>query len=272
MKKVIYVFSFLLVCISCEKPKSDYQIAQDSETLLNKLEDRYEAEKDTWDDRAKAQFEEECESQYEKVKAGYARFFEKNINDSTAQRIFSTSKWARRLSQEQMEGILAAAGNAFRETELYKMHSERLYNMKTSTPGNPFKDIVSKNPQGNGIKLSDYAGKGKYVLLDFWASWCPPCRAEMPRLVELYNRYKGADFEIVGYSLDKDNEAWKKGIEQLNMTWPQLSDCAFWDSPAVKSYAVQSIPCILLIGPDGKIIERGLTGEDLSGKLKALLK
>jgi thiol-disulfide isomerase/thioredoxin len=144
--------------------------------------------------------------------------------------------------------------------------------MKTSIPGNPFKDIISKDPQGNEIKLSDYAGKGKYILLDFWASWCPPCRAEMPRLVELYDTYKDKNFEIIGYSLDEDEDAWKKGIEQLNITWPQMSDCESWDSPAVKLYAVQAIPCILLIDPDGTIIERDLAGEELSAKIKAVIK
>jgi thiol-disulfide isomerase/thioredoxin len=270
MKKVIYALGLFLICISCNKSKSDYQIAQDSETVLNELEERYD--KETLDSASMIQLEREYEVQIEKVKDDYTRFFENNINDAATQEIFATSKWARRLSQEQMERILVKADDVFKKTEIYKTYSERLYNMKTSVPGNPFKEIISNDLQGNEIKLSDYAGKGKYVLLDFWASWCPPCRAEMPHLVELYNTYKDKNFEIVGYSLDKEKEAWKKGIEQLNITWPQMSDCAFWDSPAVKSYAVQAIPCTLLIDPDGKIIERGLVGKELSDKIIALIK
>jgi thiol-disulfide isomerase/thioredoxin len=272
MKKVVYALGLLMICISCNKPKNDYQIAQESEALLTQIEERYEKEEKTLDAESLAQLEKEFEIQFEKVKADYTRFFENNINEAAGQEIFTTSVWTRRLSQEQLESILAKADPSFKETEIYKPHNERLYNMKTSIPGHPFKDIISEDPKGNEIKLSDYAGKGKYVLLDFWASWCPPCRAEMPRLVELYNTYKSKNFEIVGYSLDKDGEAWKAGIEQLNMTWPQMSDCGFWDSPAVKLYAVQSIPCVLLIDPDGKIIERGLAGEALSDKIAVLLK
>jgi peroxiredoxin len=272
MKKVIYVLGFLLICFSCEKPKSDYQIALDSEALLDELDERYKKEHETWDDETAAQFEDDYEILLGKVKADYARFFANNINDSAVQRIFATSEWTRNFSEEQMENILAKADDKFQETELYKAHSERLYNIKTSVPGNLFKDIISKDPQGNTIKLSDYAGKGKYVLLDFWASWCPPCRDEMPHLVELYNRYKDKNFEIVGYSLDKDVEAWKKSIKQLNITWPQLSDCELWDSPAAELYAVQAIPCTFLIDPEGTIIAKDLVGKELSDKIAATVK
>jgi alkyl hydroperoxide reductase subunit AhpC len=94
----------------------------------------------------------------------------------------------------------------------------------------------------------------------------------MPNLVKLYNQYKDKNFEIVGYSLDKNEDAWKKGIKALKMNWAQMSDCEFWDSPAVKSYAVQGIPCTILIDPEGKIIKRGLCGEELAATLKDLIK
>ncbi|MDR2474350.1 MAG: TlpA family protein disulfide reductase, partial [Bacteroidales bacterium] len=163
------------------------------------------------------------------------------------------------------------AGGALKSTEAFQINAERLTNMKTSLPGFTYKDIQSKDAQGNPCNLSDYAGKGKYVLLDFWASWCPPCREEMPNLVKLYSEYKDKNFEIVGYSLDKKEDAWKKGIQDLQMTWPQLSDCEYWNSLGVRTYAVQSIPCTVLIAPDGTIIERGLSGEALAEKIKSLI-
>jgi thiol-disulfide isomerase/thioredoxin len=272
MKKAIYTLCLIALCFACNKTKVDYhQIALDSEARLDSIDEQYYKEKEagTLTPELEAKLEKEWDEQSEKVKADYTRFFENNINDSVGQEIFATSKWTRRLSPEQLEAVLAKAGDKFKETDTYKKSSERLHNMKTSVPGNLFKDIVAEAPNGSEIKLSDYAGKGKYVLLDFWASWCPPCRAEMPHLVELYNEFKDSDFEIVGYSLDKDDQAWKNGIEQLHITWPQMSDCSYWESAPVKSYAVQGIPCTLLIDPEGKIIARGLTGKELEDEIRA---
>jgi thiol-disulfide isomerase/thioredoxin len=272
MKKSIFVFCFFLIYVSCNK-KNDYQAALESEDLLNKIEEQLQEEKEkgTLTPEKETQLNDEWDKQFEKVKADYAYFYKNNINDSLGQAVFASSVWTRRLSFEQLEAILSNAGNEFKTGNLYKTYSERLHNMKTSVPGNLFKEIVSEDPNGRSAKLSDYAGKGKYVLLDFWASWCPPCREEMPRLVQLYNTYKNKNFEIVGYSLDRDEVAWKKGIEDLKISWPQMSDCRFWDSDAVKTYAVQSIPCIVLIDPEGKIIARGLVGEELSNTVRQLM-
>ena len=122
------------------------------------------------------------------------------------------------------------------------------------------------------MKLSDYVGKGKVVLIDFWASWCGPCRREMPNLVEAYKQYKDKNFEIVGVSLDRDLEAWKKGIADLNITWPQMSDLKYWDCEGAKLYAVSSIPHTLLVDAEGTIVARGLHGEELQQKIAELLK
>jgi thiol-disulfide isomerase/thioredoxin len=276
MKKTVYILGLLIVCFSCQKketPVDFYQIALDSEARLDSIEsifDKASADSTLTVDLKK--LDEEWTIQEEQVKADYARFFEKHINDSIGQAVFANSKWARRLSAVQLDSILIKAEDEFKSTELYKKYAERLDNMKTSVPGNPFKEIVSKAPNGKEIKLSDYAGKGKYVLLDFWASWCPPCREEMPHLVALYKTYKGKNFEIVGYSLDKTAEDWKTGIKKMNMTWPQMSDCDFWNSLPVKAYAVQGIPCTFLIDPQGKIIERGLQGEALDAAIQKYVK
>jgi len=273
MKRVIYFFFLIVFCISCND-KNTYQKALDSEARLDELGKQYDDQKDKGllTPSVEAELDKKYDEQFEKVKADYTLFFKQNINDPKVQEIFSESKWRRRLSMEQLESILAQAGNEFKQTELYKQTNERLENMKTSLPGNPFKEIVSKDPDGKDFQLSDYAGKGKYVLLDFWASWCPPCRKEMPLMVELYNTYKDKNFEIVGYSLDEDAQAWKTAIGQLNMSWPQMSDCRKWESDPVKFYSVQSIPCTILIDPTGKIIQRNLTGEELATAIRELFK
>ncbi|NDV66826.1 TlpA disulfide reductase family protein [Bacteroides sp. 224] len=138
--------------------------------------------------------------------------------------------------------------------------------------GNQFVDLDMLTPNGDPIKLSDYAGKGKIVLVDFWASWCGPCRREMPKLVDAYAKYKNKGFEIVGVSLDRDGEAWKKGIADLNITWPQMSDLKYWQSEAVKEYVIRGIPHLMLLDGEGTILARGLSGDEVQEKLAELLK
>ncbi len=144
---------------------------------------------------------------------------------------------------------------------------ERTEKLKLTSPGHLFTDFGMQTPEGKAVKLSDYVGKGKLVLVDFWASWCGPCRREMPTLTEAYKLYKSKGFEIVGVSLDRNAEAWKKGIKDLGIDWPQMSDLKFWDCEGAKLYGVNSIPHTVLIDRDGVIIARGLHGEELLQRL-----
>lgn len=137
--------------------------------------------------------------------------------------------------------------------------------------GAPYKDITLKDPLGNDISLSDYVGKYKVVLIDFWASWCGPCIKEMPHVIEAYNQYKDKGFEIVGISLDDNQGRWLGAIDRLKMTWPQMSDLKGWESAAAQLYGVNSIPFTLLIDKDGKIIDSNLRGAQLLDKLHELL-
>ncbi|MDE6986405.1 MAG: AhpC/TSA family protein [Bacteroides acidifaciens] len=143
---------------------------------------------------------------------------------------------------------------------------------KKTSVGTKCIDFEMETPDGKTVKLSDYVGKGKVVLVDFWASWCGPCRREMPNLVEAYAKYKGKNFEIVGVSLDQDGAAWKESIKKMNMTWPQMSDLKFWQSKGAQLYAINSIPHTVLIDGDGTIIARGLHGEELQAKIAEVVK
>jgi thiol-disulfide isomerase/thioredoxin len=254
MKNLIYLLGAALICIACntKKPEKEYQACVAAE---------------------KAYETGDSDSLFEEAKTVYACFYKNNINTAFGQKIFSESKWTRRLSPNQLESVVqAVTDEKFKQTDAYKDAADRLERMKNTRPGNPYTNIVSKDPEGNTVELANYVRKGKYILLDFWASWCPDCRKEMPALVELYAAYKDKNFEIVGYSLDKTQEAWKKGIEALNITWPQLSDCDNWNSHGAKLYAVQFIPQTVLIDPEGIIIERGLDMDTLKEKLALLLK
>ena len=125
---------------------------------------------------------------------------------------------------------------------------------------------INKNNFREEVLCSD-----KPVLLDFWASWCGPCRAEMPTVVEAYTKYHDKGFEVVGVSLDNDKDSWVKAIADLQMPWPQMSDLKGWESEACAVYHVQAIPANVLIDEKGDIIAKDLRGEDLLNKMKELL-
>jgi peroxiredoxin len=131
-------------------------------------------------------------------------------------------------------------------------------------------NFKSQNPKGDTIELSSI--KGKYILLDFWASWCGPCRRESPTMVRIYNTYKDKGFTIISVSIDDSKEKWIKAIEKDHYTWTNLSDLAGWASPSCVLYSVSSIPGSFLLDADGRIIAKNLHGKDLENKLTELLK
>jgi peroxiredoxin len=139
--------------------------------------------------------------------------------------------------------------------------------MKATSIGAIAPDFTQNDANGTPVKLSSF--RGKYVLLDFWASWCGPCRQENPNVVKAYNKYKTKKFTIVGVSLDRpDGRAdWMAAVKNDGLTWTQVSDLKFWNNEAAALYFVSSIPQNYLIGPDGKIIAKNLRGEDLENKL-----
>ena len=131
-------------------------------------------------------------------------------------------------------------------------------------------DLLMNDVNGKPLSISSF--KGKYLLVDFWASWCGPCRQENPNIVAAYTKFKGEKFEILGVSLDKDGASWKKAIVNDKLIWPQMSDLKEWQSAAVSAYQFSGIPFNVLIDPQGKIIASSLRGEMLQQKLAEVLK
>lgn len=138
--------------------------------------------------------------------------------------------------------------------------------------GQKFTDFEMEDAKGEMHKLSEFVGNGKVVLIDFWASWCGPCRRAMPELIEIYNRNKAAGFDIIGISLDNKKEAWEKGTKDLNLPWAQLSDLQGWKCAGAALYGVNSIPHTVLVDKDGTIIAKNLHGQELEDKIKEVLK
>lgn len=139
----------------------------------------------------------------------------------------------------------------------------------TMQPGMPAPDFELTSDDGSIIKVSDYLGK--YLLLDFWASWCAPCRRENPKVVAMYKEFRDMGFEILGVSLDDNREKWIAAIEEDGLLWDQVSDLKKWSSAPAKLYAVRAIPHTVLIDPDGNIVATKLRGNELRYKLEELL-
>jgi peroxiredoxin len=136
--------------------------------------------------------------------------------------------------------------------------------------GNEAPELILPMPNDKDLALSSL--RGKVVLIDFWASWCAPCRKELPNVKRCYEKYKSKGFEILGVSLDKDRDAWLEAITTEGLKWPQVSDLKYWQSEACQIYAIQSIPYTVLIDKNGKIIATELRGADLDKKLAEVLK
>jgi len=171
---------------------------------------------------------------------------------------------------EEFEPLLNSLSSEVRSTSKGLAYAERLAGIKKVSIGLMAPDFTMADTAGKPVSLHNF--KGKYVLLDFWASWCPPCRAESPHLVDSYNTYKDKNFTILSVSLDGPGakSKWIKALQDDRLTWTHISDLAY-NNEVARLYSIKTIPYNFLIGPDGKIVAKSLRGEALKAKLKEIL-
>lgn len=170
------------------------------------------------------------------------------------------TEYAHSASPEEVDELIAMAGPVVLETESVKDMITRNDATRKTAEGMPFVDFTVETEDGQTISLSDYVGKGKYVLVDFWASWCGPCIQETPVIAEVYEKYKDKGLEVLGIAVWDQPEATKGAIEKHNITWPQILNAQTIPTDA---YGIAGIPHIILFGPDGKIVKRNLRGDGL---------
>ncbi|MFI3267625.1 MAG: TlpA disulfide reductase family protein [Rikenellaceae bacterium] len=178
-----------------------------------------------------------------------------------------------KLPLAQLEEYASKFTGDVQNSSYIKVLKERIESMKRSEVGQPYMEIELPTPSGEVAKLSSLIEAGNYVLVDFWASWCPPCRKENPNVVSAYNKFKDKGFTVFGVSLDKpEGKAdWEKAIADDNLDWTNVSDLMFWNCEPAGRYGVNSIPSNFLISPEGVIVGKNLREEALHSKLEELL-
>ena len=193
-------------------------------------------------------------------------------NIATPVGIMLLPNYAAAFELDKQEALANQIPEAYKSNERIARFINSVEVAKKTAVGQKFIDFTMNNPEGKEVKLSDFISKNKYTLVDFWASWCGPCKAEMPNVVAAYKEFNKKGFGIVGVSLDNDEAKWKAAIKDWGMTWPMMSDLKGWQCEGASLYGVRSIPSTVLIDQEGTIIARNLRGEAIKEKLNELLK
>lgn len=208
---------------------------------------------------------------YDEIMAKFHREIAEKMSKNTNS--FASFLWLQGLDPAKYATLYKQVDEAmmkkYPEDKMVRTMHESISKDLATQIGMPAPEIDLPTPEGTQLPLSSL--KGKIVMVDFWASWCGPCRKDMPFVVKLYEKYKAKGFEILGVSLDQDKARWVDAIKHDGITWPQVSDLKFWDCAAAKAYAVGAIPYTVLIDKEGKILAKGLRGHELEVAVDAAL-
>jgi thiol-disulfide isomerase/thioredoxin len=208
---------------------------------------------------------------YEAITEKYFRSVAEKIKKNPDK--YASLPWVQGMPPEKYEDVYIALDKGLSKKYPHDKSVKTMHDMiekiLSVAVGKEAPDIKLPTPEGKELSLSSF--RGKLVLVDFWASWCAPCRKEMPNVVKVYKKYHDKNFEIFGVSLDQDMNRWVEAIKSDGITWPQVSDLKYWNSEVVKTYGIEGIPFTVLVDKDGKILAKGLRGPELEKAIENVL-
>lgn len=254
-----------------EKDYLDYRVMINNLVMLQqKMQADFNAASQSGDINAQNAIKAEYMNLNAQFISGIKEFVKAHPKSAVSGYVIYTDFNNQNIPVTDLEEALSYLDKSMQNTKFVKLATKRVNEVHGTTVGYPANNFSQTTADGKLVSLSDF--KGKYVLIDFWASWCRPCRMENPNVVAAYNRFKDKGFTVLGVSMDSNRDPWLAAIQQDGLSWTQVSDLKGWGNEVGKMYGVTGIPQNYLIDKDGKIVAKDLRGAALDEKLAEIIK